>query len=242
MAGYQSGLLPRAASELQSGSAETGMYCPLEPFPVATQPFHGPKRLADIVLALAGLILLSPLFAVTALVVTWTSPGSVFFRSRRLGLNGSEFFAWKIRSMYIDADERLARLLKQDAALRDEYERYHKLKDDPRITSIGRFLRVLSIDELPQLLNVLKGEMSIVGPRPKLLFEAKVYGSALAEVLAVRPGLTGLWQTSGRNNLDMEQRVLLDLEYVRNRTFLGDIVLIVKTTLQLIRPSRHGAC
>jgi lipopolysaccharide/colanic/teichoic acid biosynthesis glycosyltransferase len=165
----------------------------------------------------------------------------VFYGSTRIGHDKPFFKAWKFRSMRPDADEVLAELLAADEAARAEYEHYHKLRDDPRLTRLGSFIRRTSIDELPQLFNILAGEMSVVGPRPKSVVDAEVFGPALDIVLQVRPGLTGLWQVSGRNQVPIQDRVALDVEYALTRTMLGDVRICARTFVQLWQPSRYGA-
>ena len=198
-------------------------------------------RAFDITTALAGLVILAPVMAAVALAVRIESPGPVFYGSPRIGHRKPEFNAWKFRSMHRDAEALLANLLATDEAARQEYEVFHKLRKDPRLTKVGSFIRRTSLDELPQLLNILMGEMSVVGPRPKLLKDAEVFGSTLDVILQVRPGLTGLWQVSGRNRLPVEDRIDLDLDYARGRTFLGDLKICCKTFVQLWRPGKHGA-
>jgi lipopolysaccharide/colanic/teichoic acid biosynthesis glycosyltransferase len=198
-------------------------------------------RAFDVVVAAVALVVLAPLMAVIALAVMIESPGPILYGSLRIGHDKPLFRAWKFRSMHPQADRLLADLLAGDAAARQEYETFHKLKADPRLTPIGSFIRRTSLDELPQLFNILIGEMSVVGPRPKLPTERRTYGPALPAVLGVKPGLTGLWQISGRNELPVADRVALDLSYVQDRTLGGDLRICVITIGQLLRPGRHGA-
>ena len=160
---------------------------------------------------------------------------------RRVGRGYKRFGCIKFRTMRPDADVLLAKVLEEDPVLRAEYERDFKLKRDPRITSIGRFLRRSSLDELPQFLNVLRGEMSVVGPRPIVDKELTRYGDYMDEVASVRPGLTGLWQVSGRNNLSYMKRVKLDLAYARGRSFKLDLAIILRTFGVLLLPMDRGA-
>jgi lipopolysaccharide/colanic/teichoic acid biosynthesis glycosyltransferase len=197
---------------------------------------EGLVRGFDIAVALLVLLAASPILLVVAAVVFVDSGGPVFYGSGRIGHRKPSFKAWKFRSMRPDADDQLARVLAADPAARTEYETYHKLRRDPRLTRVGGFLRRSSLDELPQLWNVLKGEMSIVGPRPKLPVDAACYGPALDTVLSVRPGLTGLWQVSGRNDVTMQERVVLDLRYVHNRTLRGDLWICIRTAIILCQP------
>ncbi|WP_225322977.1 sugar transferase [Synechococcus sp. RSCCF101] len=199
------------------------------------------KRTGDIVFSLAVLLLGSPLYLVLALLVKLTSPGPVFYVQRRVGRGYRSFGCIKFRTMRVDADRALADLLARSPELRAEYQRDFKLKRDPRITPIGVFLRRSSLDELPQFLNVLRGQMSVVGPRPIVSAELERYGSCMDEVLSVRPGLTGLWQVSGRNNLSYRRRVRLDLAYSRDRNVALDLAIIIRTIGVILFPMDRGA-
>jgi lipopolysaccharide/colanic/teichoic acid biosynthesis glycosyltransferase len=199
------------------------------------------KRGGDIVFSLLVLILGSPLFLLLAVLVKLSSRGSVFYRQRRIGRGYKGFGCLKFRTMRRDADRVLASMLEADPKLRAEFERDHKLKRDPRITPLGKFLRRSSLDELPQFINVLRGEMSVVGPRPIVWDELRRYGRNMDEVLSVRPGLTGLWQVSGRNNLTYRTRVRLDLTYVRNRSFWLDLGIVLRTIGVVLLPMDRGA-
>ncbi|MFM8935868.1 MAG: sugar transferase [Vulcanococcus sp.] len=199
------------------------------------------KRSGDILFSLLVLGLGSPVLLILALVVKSSSKGSVFYSQRRIGRGYRGFGCLKFRTMRKDADRVLASILAADPALRAEFERDHKLRNDPRITPLGRFLRRSSLDELPQFINVLRGQMSVVGPRPIVWDELPRYGAAMDEVLSVRPGLTGLWQVSGRNNLSYEQRVRMDLHYVRRRSFWLDLRIIVRTIGVVLLPMDRGA-
>jgi lipopolysaccharide/colanic/teichoic acid biosynthesis glycosyltransferase len=199
-------------------------------------------RAFDITVATVALVVLAPLMALVAIAVMVDSPGPIVYGSTRVGHNRPTFRAWKFRSMHTDAETDLDTILAHDAAARKEYETYHKLHNDPRLTRVGAVIRQTSLDELPQLINILLGQMSVVGPRPKLPKDAAAYGDTLDAVLTVRPGLTGLWQVSGRNLLPMSDRVVLDLEYVATRSLIGDTVICARTFLQLWRPGKHGAC
>lgn len=168
----------------------------------------------DIVIATAALIFFLPVIVVLGAILAMQG-GPVFFAHQRLGLNGSRFFCLKFRSMVVNAEERLARLLAEDPEARKEWCENHKLRHDPRITAFGRFLRRSSLDELPQLINVLKGEMSIVGPRPIVEAEVVRYGHHITSYYAVKPGLTGIWQVSGRNDVKYRTRVAMDCVYAR---------------------------
>lgn len=183
------------------------------------------KGVLDLGLTLLGVIVLSPLLIALALIVRLDSPGPVVYRRRVLGRGKAQFDAFKFRTMHINGDEILAR----HPVLKAQLERDHKLADDPRITRSGRWLRKLSLDELPQLFNVLRGEMSLIGPRMISPPELARYGEFGDELLTVKPGISGLWQVSGRSNLAADDRVRLDLQYVRTRTIGMDVALLLKT-------------
>ncbi|MCP9800950.1 sugar transferase [Synechococcus sp. RedBA-s] len=199
------------------------------------------KRSGDIVFSLAVLTLGSPLLLLLAVLVKVSSPGPVFYVQRRIGRGYKGFGCIKFRTMRRDADRVLKTLLEQSPELKAEFKKDFKLKADPRITSIGGFLRRSSLDELPQFINVLKGQMSVVGPRPIVWDELERYGRQMDEVLAVRPGLTGLWQVSGRNNLSYDARVKLDVSYARRRTVLLDLAIILRTVGVILYPRDRGA-
>lgn len=160
--------------------------------------------------------------------------GHPVFVHERIGFEGRRFRVYKFRTMYIDANERLEELLETSEESRRAWERDYKLKDDPRITNIGNFLRKTSLDELPQLINVLKGEMSLVGPRPITEDEIAKYGDYFEYFTAVKPGITGLWQVSGRNDIEYEERIQLDVWYVRNWSIELDIQILIKTVLVVL--------
>lgn len=188
------------------------------------------KRTLDILGALAGIIILSGLFLLIALLIKVEDPkGPIFFSQKRVGKNGRVFKMMKFRSMVSNAEERLQELL----ALNEVSGAMFKMKNDPRVTRVGRFIRKTSVDELPQLFNVLRGEMSLVGPRPPLEREVEQYSDYAMQRLIVIPGCTGLWQVSGRSNVGFEEMVELDLQYIRNRSLYYDIKIIFKTVLLL---------
>ena len=199
------------------------------------------KRIGDIIFSFVVLTLGSPIFILIGILVKLSSPGSVFYIQKRVGRNYREFGCIKFRTMYKDADDLLPNLLEKYPVMRKEFEKDFKLRQDPRITKLGRFLRRSSLDELPQFFNVLKGEMSVVGPRPIVSNEIIKYSLFMEEVISVRPGLTGLWQVSGRNNLSYKKRVELDLFYARNRNFLLDLEIIILTLGVLLFPMDRGA-
>jgi lipopolysaccharide/colanic/teichoic acid biosynthesis glycosyltransferase len=183
------------------------------------------KAAMDRLGALTMLMLLAPLLAALSVAVAWTSPGPVLFRQVRVGKDGREFVMYKFRTMFVDAPARLAEV----RHLNDYDDVLFKMRDDPRVTRVGRWLRRFSLDELPQLVNVLRGQMSLVGPRPPLPEEVAAYPADMRRRLAVRPGLTGLWQVSGRSDLPFEEAVKLDLRYVENWSFTLDLVILART-------------
>lgn len=190
------------------------------------------KRYMDVIGALVGLILLSPVFLIVAILIKYEDPkGTVLFKQVRIGKGGKEFYMYKFRSMVTDAEEKLKDLLEYNEVSGAMF----KMKEDPRVTKIGKFIRRTSIDELPQLINVLQGEMSLVGPRPPLLREVKEYTSYDKQRLLVTPGCTGLWQVSGRSNLSFEQMVELDVYYIIQRNIMFDIKILLRTVKVLLK-------
>ncbi|PER02694.1 multidrug MFS transporter [Bacillus cereus] len=190
------------------------------------------KRCIDFIGALCGLILLSPVFLIVALLIKYEDPkGPVLFKQIRIGKDGKEFYMYKFRSMVVDAEEKLKDLLKHNEVSGAMF----KMKEDPRVTRIGKFIRKTSIDELPQLLNVLKGEMSLVGPRPPLPREVKEYTVYDRQRLLVTPGCAGLWQVTERNSVGFKEMVELDLEYINKRSVIYDLKIIFKTIQIMIK-------
>ena len=187
------------------------------------------QRALDIGGALIVALALLPLILLIAVAVALTSRGPIVFKQRRIGRDGLLFRCWKFRTMVTDAEERLADLLSRDAESRSEWSRDHTLRHDPRVTMIGNFLRKTSLDELPQLFNVLEGTMSLVGPRPIVLAECDRYGRYFSAYCSVRPGITGLWQISGRNNVTYRRRVAYDVLYSRQRSFVMDCKILIMT-------------
>jgi exopolysaccharide biosynthesis polyprenyl glycosylphosphotransferase len=189
------------------------------------------KRLVDIVGASVGIILLSWVFLIIAIAIKIEDPkGPVFFKQKRIGKNGKEFYMLKFRSMVVDAEQRLKDLLKQNEVQGAMF----KMKNDPRITKVGKFIRKTSLDELPQLLNVLVGDMSLVGPRPPLQREVDEYTTHDRHRLLVKPGCTGLWQVSGRSNLSFSEMVELDLYYIKKRCLLMDFKIMLRTVVVML--------
>ncbi len=187
------------------------------------------KRTVDITASATALLLLSPVFLVTSLAIKNDSKGPAMFTQKRIGKDGKLFEIYKFRTMVPDADKKLFELLEKDEEAAKEYKLNKKLKNDPRITKLGAFLRKTSIDELPQLINVLKGDMSLVGPRPYLPREMEDMGQYYDTIVECKPGITGLWQVSGRSNTTFEQRLEFDMEYNENKGFLYDMELLTKT-------------
>ncbi|WP_460772515.1 sugar transferase [Microbacterium sp. GXF7504] len=200
------------------------------------------KRLLDLAGSLCGLIALSPLFAILAITIASTSPGPVLFRQTRIGRGGHEFTMLKFRSMVQDAEERLDVLHQHrlESGIDAGNEVLFKMKNDPRVTRIGRIMRKYSLDELPQLVNVLAGSMSLVGPRPPLKTEVEKYASHVHRRFLVKPGITGLWQVSGRSSLSWDETVRLDLSYVENWSLLGDMAILAKTARVALMPGESA--
>lgn len=196
------------------------------------------KRTFDFIISGLSLILLSPIFLLIAVLIKFDSKGKVFYKHKRIGKNGEYIYLYKFRSMHSDSKERLEKML-EDPKIRKEWEENYKLDNDPRITKIGSILRKTSLDELPQLFNILVGDMSIVGPRPVIDDEIKKYGSNKDKLLSVTPGLTGWWACNGRSWTSYEDRMKLELYYVDHRSILLDIKVIIKTAISVIK--RDGA-
>lgn len=186
------------------------------------------KRLIDVICSLLGLIVLSPLLLVIMLIIK-KDGGPIFFKQVRVGYKGKKFNMYKFRSMVVNAEELKAKLMDQNEMTGPMF----KMKDDPRVTKIGKFIRRTSIDEIPQLINIIKGDMSLVGPRPSLPKEVEQFEPWMLERLDVKPGLTCFWQVSGRNDIDFQDWMKLDIKYVNERSILVDIKLILKTVLVL---------
>jgi exopolysaccharide production protein ExoY len=187
------------------------------------------KRITDVVVSVFLCLLFSPLLLGTALTIKVLEGGPVLFAHRRIGFDRKQFYCWKFRTMVPQADQLLTDYLASDEKAAAEWVRSRKLKDDPRVTRLGKVLRETSLDELPQLLNVIKGDMSLVGPRPIVPNEAIKYGRRLQKYAAARPGMTGLWQVSGRSELSFRRRVALDVNYVTRYSFAGDVAIALRT-------------
>ncbi len=207
---------------------------------VTSEPVGGrPKRVLDIALVLAVLPFLFIILAGLALIVKATAKGPVLYGHKRVGFNGREFRCWKFRTMVVNGDEVLRRHLQENPKDAVLWNTTRKLNDDPRVTPVGKVLRKLSLDELPQLLNVLTGDMSLVGPRPVVQDELDNYGSTAPYYLSTRPGLTGLWQVSGRSDTTYSERVRLDRQYIMNWSLAQDMTIMFKTLPALL--SSRGA-
>lgn len=218
-------MLVESPVEVSLGSAPVGEIHPVEGRAASS---HG-KRVLDVTLAVGALVLLSVLLAIVAAAIMLLDRGPVLIRHRRIGKDGVPFGCLKFRTMVVDADAVLVRHLATDPDAATEWKAMRKLRNDPRITPLGKILRETSLDELPQLVNVIRGEMSLVGPRPIVAEEMVRYGAAIADYKAVRPGLTGLWQCSGRNDVTYERRVMLDREYVRTWSIRRDLAIMLRT-------------
>ena len=201
----------------------------------------GLKRAFDVSAVVITAPVWAPLLLLLAGLIRMTSKGPAFYGHERVGRRGRTIRCFKLRTMVRDADARLAELLASEPMLAEEFARDFKLKDDPRVTKVGRFLRTTSLDELPQLVNVLRGEMSLVGPRPITEAEMHRYGQYMPIVLSARPGMTGLWQVSGRNDVSYATRVALDVQYAFGQSLGGDLSIIGRTIVRVFQPSRGGA-
>ena len=199
------------------------------------------KIFFDFIFASLFIVIGFPVFLLIAILVKLSSRGPIFFFHKRLGKNKKYFYCIKFRTMHPEADDMLKNLLSKNEKIKIEFENNHKLKKDPRITPIGKILRKTSLDEIPQFLNVIRGEMSIVGPRPIVDEEIKKYKLSLMQVLSVKPGITGLWQVSGRNNLSYKKRVFLDSLYSENLNFFLDLRIIIRTLGVIMFPNDRGA-
>ena len=187
------------------------------------------KRVIDISISLILLILLIPILIVVSILIKLESTGPVFFRQSRIGQNGHPFTIYKFRTMYVYANENIQRKYLKEILEKENEQPVFRIVDDPKITRIGRFLRITSLDELPQLINILKGDMSLVGPRPSLPFEYSKYEDWQKERVTVKPGITGLWQISGRFRMSYDEMVKLDISYIKKRSILLDIEILIKT-------------
>lgn len=226
--------------ELQPSSARPSCAEPLEPYARFSAPHPAlsskGKRMVDILLAVALLLLFAWAFLAIALLVASTTGSPVLYRHQRVGANGRRFYVMKFRSMLPNAEILLAEHLANNESARLEWSRDFKLRNDPRVTNFGRFLRRTSLDELPQLWNVLKGEMTFVGPRPVTATELDTfYGNRVYSYMSVKPGITGLWQVNGRSLLSYSDRVAMDIAYVERWSFKQDLAILLKTVAVVLR-------
>lgn len=218
------GLRPFEPRQWEEGPAQAR-----KDFAPSASPYGAAKRVLDIVGAIVLAIVFCPLILAIAILMH-RQGGSIIYKHRRIGRDGRVFECLKFRTMVPNADQVLRELLERDPAIKAEWLQDHKLRSDPRVTRLGRFLRRTSLDELPQLWNVMRGEMSLVGPRPVVKEELLRYGRNVRTYLSAKPGITGLWQVKGRNDTDYRRRVVLDTYYVRNQNLLLDLYILFKTT------------
>lgn len=197
------------------------------------------KRAFDIVVSFGAMILLLPLFVLIGILIKIDSKGPIFFLQKRIGKNGKLFKLYKFRTMYLNADRELKKILANDEEAKKEYELNKKLENDPRITKVGKIVRRLSLDELPQLINIFLGNMTFIGPRPYLYREKKDMGRYYNKIITVKPGLTGLWQVSGRSNISFNARLKLDEEYLEKMSLIYDIKIFLKTFIIIFK--KEGA-
>lgn len=199
------------------------------------------KKIIDILAGLTGtiLIIFITIFVAIMRLVKKENDGPIFYTQIRVGKNGKQFKLYKYRSMVMNADEKLKDYLEKNEKAREEYKKYKKLKKDPRITTVGRFLRRTSLDEFPQFINVLKGDMSFVGPRPYLYREKEDMGESFNKIVSVKPGITGYWQVNGRNDVDFQDRLNMDTYYIEHRGLVMDFKIILKTFFKTLR--KEGA-
>ncbi len=222
------------SSGVGKGAGDQGMVVELSDQPPT--PLGGrPKRLADLLIAASALLLAAPIMLIVALLIRLTTGGPALYSHSRVGFRGKPFACYKFRTMVQNSDEVLRAHLARDPEAARQWAERRKLQRDPRITFLGMLLRKSSIDELPQLFNILKGEMSCVGPRPVVAEELSRYGDQVCDYLATRPGLTGLWQVTGRSSTDYLSRVALDSQYVRNWSLRADVVILARTVFAVLR-------
>lgn len=192
------------------------------------------KRMFDLAFSLIFMAVSAPFFLSIIVIIRLSSKGSAIYVQPRLGRDGKVFKCYKFRTMYVDAEEKLQELLTNSPCLQKEWSCHQKLKNDPRIFPLGKWLRRTSLDELPQFWNVIKGDLSVVGPRPYMISQKNELGALTSKILSVRPGITGLWQTSGRSKTSFQERITLDAQYVDRRSFWYDLVLIIKTIPEVL--------
>ena len=220
--------VPQTSKKIEKSTFKESTYCII-------------KRMIDIIGGIVGIVSLIPITIAIWIGrrITKENDGPLFYEQLRIGKDGKQFRLYKYRSMVMDADKKLEEYLAQNEEARKEYKKYKKLKDDPRITKIGNIIRRFSIDEFPQFINVLKGDMSLVGPRPYLPREREDMGDSYDTIITVKPGITGYWQVNGRNDIDFEERTQMDKAYIQDRCTWFDIKLIIKTFLKIFK--KEGA-
>ena len=199
------------------------------------------KRFLDFIFAFLLIILLIPLFLIIGILIKISSKGSVIYIQKRIGKNNTSFSCYKFRTMHPQSKYLLKKILVKNKDFKNQFSETRKIVNDPRITRFGKFLRFSSLDELPQIFNVLIGDMSFIGPRPIVKSEIKKYGKEFGKVFSIKPGISGLWQVSGRNNLSYDKRVELDINYSENINFLLDIKIFIRTILVILFPFGKGA-
>ena len=199
------------------------------------------KRFLDFIFAFLLIILLIPLFLIIGILIKISSKGSIIYIQKRIGKNNTSFSCYKFRTMHPQSKYLLKKILVKNKDFKNQFSETRKIVNDPRITRFGKFLRFSSLDELPQIFNVLIGDMSFIGPRPIVKSEIKKYGKEFGKVFSIKPGISGLWQVSGRNNLSYDKRVELDINYSENINFLLDIKIFIKTIVVILFPFGKGA-
>ena len=199
------------------------------------------KRFLDFIFAFLLIILLIPLFLIIGILIKISSKGSIIYIQKRIGKNNTSFSCYKFRTMHPQSKYLLKKILVKNKDFKNQFSETRKIVNDPRITRFGKFLRFSSLDELPQIFNVLIGDMSFIGPRPIVKSEIKKYGKEFGKVFSIKPGISGLWQVSGRNNLSYDKRVELDINYSENINFLLDIKIFIRTILVILFPFGKGA-
>ncbi len=199
------------------------------------------KRFLDFIFAFLLIILLIPLFLIIGILIKISSKGSIIYIQKRIGKNNTSFSCYKFRTMHPQSKYLLKKILIKNKDFKNQFSETRKIINDPRITRIGKFLRFSSLDELPQIFNVLIGDMSFIGPRPIVKSEIKKYGKEFGKVFSIKPGISGLWQVSGRNNLSYDKRVELDINYSENINFLLDIKIFIRTIVVILFPFGKGA-
>ena len=199
------------------------------------------KRFLDFIFAFLLIILLIPLFLIIGILIKISSKGSIIYIQKRIGKNNTSFSCYKFRTMHPQSKYLLKKILVNNKDFKNQFSKTRKIVNDPRITRFGKFLRFSSLDELPQIFNVLIGDMSFIGPRPIVKSEIKKYGKEFGKVFSIKPGISGLWQVSGRNNLSYDKRVELDINYSENINFLLDIKIFIRTIVVILFPFGKGA-